>query len=231
MIETRLAQTSIVFGLSTIALLISISPAPAQSAAEYRQQGLSLREQERYPEAIAALQKSVELEPENLSGRVLLGWTEHKAGQQAAATTTLLEALQLNPFEVPTLNALGIVYLVDGKLSNAIATHAWAAMLKPNNEIAYYNLSLAFERIQQYDWAIAAAQEAAKLEPSNPHPPVAQAIAHWGNGEVQQAKELFQQAIALDPRYTDADFLTYLNEAGFSQTQIEKSQAVLSSLR
>lgn len=219
-----------VFGLSISALLTVITPSWAQSAAEYRQQGLSLRDQERYPEAIAALQKSVELEPENLSGRVLLGWTEHKAGQQAAATTTLLEALQLNPFEVPTLNALGIVYLVDGKLGNAIATHAWAAMLKPTNEIAYYNLSLAFERIQQYDWAIAAAKEAAKLEPNNPHPPVAQAIAHWGNGERQQAQALFQQAIALDPRYTDAIFLTYLDEAGFSTDQIQQAQEVLASL-
>lgn len=226
----HLVQTMGGVGLSIFALLTVLSPASAQSAAEYRQQGLSLREQERYPEAIAALQKSVELEPENLSGRVMLGWTEHKAGQQAAATTTLLEALKLNPFEVPTLNALGIVYLVDGKLDHAIATHAWAAMLKPNNEIAYYNLSVAFERIQQYDWAIAAAKEAAKLEPSNPHPPVAQAIAHWGNGEYQQAQALFQQAIALDPRYTDSMFLTYLDEAGFSTEQIQKSQKVLASL-
>ncbi|EKQ70898.1 Flp pilus assembly protein TadD [Leptolyngbyaceae cyanobacterium JSC-12] len=227
---TGIVQAIGAIGLGASALLVTLAPASAQSAAEYRQQGLSLRDQERYPEAIAALQKSVELEPENLSGRVMLGWTEHKAGQQAAATATLLEALKLNPFEVPTLNALGIVYLVDGKLGNAIATHAWAAMLKPDNEIAYYNLSLAFERIQQYDWAIATAKEAAKLEPNNPHPPVAQAIAHWGNGEIQQAQALFRQAIALDPRYSDTSFLTYLDEAGFSAAQIQQAQAVLASL-
>ncbi|MDX2242442.1 MAG: tetratricopeptide repeat protein [Leptolyngbyaceae cyanobacterium bins.302] len=226
-----IVQAIIAGGLGMITGFNAVPSGLAQSAADYRQQGLNLRDQERYPEAIAALQKSVKLEPNNLSGRVLLGWTQHKAGQQAAATATLVAALTLNPFEVPTLNALGIVYLVDGKLSNAIASHSWAALLKSNNEIAYYNLSLAFERIQQYDWAIAAAQEAAKLEPGNPHPPVAAAIAHWGNGDTTQAQALFRQAIDLDARYNDPGFLTYLNEAGFSPDQIVKSQTVLASLR
>jgi Flp pilus assembly protein TadD len=222
-------QGVVAIGLGTVATLIP-TIAATQSAGEYRQQGLSLRDQGRYSEAIVALQKSVELEPSNLLGRVTLGWTQHKAGQQADATTTLTETLSLNPFEVPTLNALGIVYLVDGKLGNAIAAHSWAALLKPDNEIAFYNLSLAFERVKQYDWAVAAAKEAAKLEPDNPHPPVAEAIAHWGNGEVERAKTAFQQAIALDPRYNDPEFLTYLNEAGFSQDQIVQSQTVLSEL-
>lgn len=205
--------------------------AVAQSAADYRQQGLSLRNQERYPEAIAALQKAVDLEPENLSGRVLLGWTQHKAGQATAAAQTLATALEQNPFEVPTLNALGIVYLVNGQLEQAIAAHTWAMLLQPKNEIAYYNLSLAFERLQQYDWAIAAAQTAAQLEPDNPHPPVAAAIAHWGNRDLARAKAAYQQALALDARYGEASFLTYLNEAGFSQPQIQTAQQVLQTAR
>jgi tetratricopeptide (TPR) repeat protein len=220
----------IVIGAGAIAVSLLPTAAFAQSAADYRQQGLSLREQERYLEAIAALQKSVELEPQNQSGRVLLGWTQHKAGQTPVAEKTLSETLNLNPFDVPTLNALGIVYLVGGKLNSAIAAHSWAAFLKPDNEIAHYNLSLALERMGQYDWAIATAKEAAKLEPSNPHPLVAEAIAHLGNQETSFAQAAFRQAIALDPRYSDSDFLTYLNEAGFSADQIRRSQAVLRSL-
>ncbi|MDX2231345.1 MAG: tetratricopeptide repeat protein [Leptolyngbyaceae cyanobacterium bins.349] len=216
-----------------VAMLVAAvipSQVMAQSAADYRQQGLSLRDQERYPEAIAALQKAVELEPDHLSGLVLLGWTQHRGGQRADATATLLNALSLNPFDVPTLNALGIVFLVDGQLDRAIASHGWATLLKPNNEVAYYNLSLAFERIKQYEWAIAAARAAAKLEPTNPHPPVAEAIAHWSNGNQAAAQAALQQAIALDSRYTDANFLRYLDEFGFSQEQVQLSQAVLASI-
>ncbi len=216
--------------LMSASLLLGV-PALATSADGYRQQGLNYREQERYSEAIAALKQAVALEPQNLSGRVLLGWTQHKAGQEQDAAATLLQAFHLNPFDVPTLNALGIVYLVEGQLTAAATAHLWAAILQPTNEIPHYNLSLAFERLKQYDWAIATAKTAAKLEPSNPHPFVALAIAHWSNGEKSLAQQAYRQALSVDPRYTDAAFLNYLDEAGFSQDQIERSKQVLQAVR
>lgn len=233
LLATGVAAITLLGNCTTTVPLLSIQPAAAQSASEsaseYRQRGLSYREQERYPEAIAALQKAVELEPNNLSGRVLLGWTLHRAGQAKEAVETLQHSLELNPFDVPTLNALGIVYLVGGQVTDAVITHVWAAILKSNNEIAYYNLSLAFERSQQYDWAISTANVAARLEPSNPHPLVALAIAHWATGDRVLAQQAYQQAIDLDPRYRDAAFLNYLNEAGFSADQIERSKTVLAA--
>ncbi|CAA9296083.1 hypothetical protein AVDCRST_MAG94-50 [uncultured Leptolyngbya sp.] len=221
----------VVAGVLVNASLLLGAPAFATSAETYRQQGLSYREQERYPEAIAAFEQAVALEPTNLSGKVLLGWTQHKAKQNAVAAETLLQALQLNPFNVQTLNALGIVYLVEGRLTAAIAAHAWAATLQPTNEIPSYNLSLAFERVGQYNFAIATAKTAARLEPTNPHPFVALAIAHWGNGEQAQAQQAYRQALSVDPRYSDAAFLNYLDEAGFSQDQIERSKIVLATVR
>jgi Flp pilus assembly protein TadD len=218
-------------GMLLSAGMLSNAPALATSAEAYRQQGLSDREQERYPEAIAALKQAVAIEPNNLSGRILLGWTQHKAKQNAAAADTLLQALQLNPFNVQTLNALGIVYLVEGQLTAAIAAHSWAGILQPTNEIPSYNLSLAFERVRQYNFAIATAKTAARLEPSNPHPFVALAIAHWGNREKALAQQAYRQAFSVDPRYRDAAFLNYLDEAGFSQEQIGRSNRVLQSLR
>jgi len=52
------------------------------SASEYRELGLRYRQQERFPEAIAALEKSVELDPQNTSSRVVLGWTLYLASQE-----------------------------------------------------------------------------------------------------------------------------------------------------
>lgn len=203
----------------------------AATAEQLRQTGLSFRQQERYPEAIAALKQAVALEPKNIPGRVLLGWTQHRAGQELEATRTLEETFSLNPFEVPTLNALGIVHLVSDRLPAAIATHGWAALLKADNEVAHYNLSLAFERLGQYNWAISTAQTAASLEPNNPHPLVALAIAHWGNGNRPLAQQAYRQALAVDGRYGDSAFLNYLNEAGFSVDQIQRSKLVLQNSR
>ena len=201
----------------------------AVTAEEYRIRGLAYRQQEKYPEAIAALQKAVDLEPQNISGQVILGWTQHRAGQEAAATKTLTENFYRQPFDVPNLNALGIVHLVRGRLSEAVATHSWAIALKPSNEIAYYNLSLAMERLGQDAWAVSNAIEASKLEPTNPHPLIALAIAHWPENR-SQAIEAFQRAIGLDGRYRDSEFLNYLPEAGFSPEQTQTSKQILQAV-
>jgi Flp pilus assembly protein TadD len=208
-----------------------VNSAGKYKASQYRELGLSYQQQGRYPEAIAAMNKSVELDPGNIIGRVNLGWAQHLVGQEDAAAKSLLQALYHQPFSIPALNALGIVYLVSGKLASAVAVHTWAATLKPDDEIAYYNLSLAFHRLQMYDSAIKTASRAAALEPHNPHPLVALAIAHWDKGDRTFASKAYRKALNLDSRYSDRDFLAYLKKAGFSSDQIRTTERILWSLK
>ncbi|MBW4663455.1 MAG: tetratricopeptide repeat protein [Chroococcus sp. CMT-3BRIN-NPC107] len=197
------------------------------SASEYRSIGLSYRANERYDDAIAAFKKSVALEPQNASGRVLLGWTQHLAGQEKAAAQSLLPVIYNDPQYVPAFNALGIVYLVNGDVAAAVVTHTWAAMLKPNNEIAYYNLSLSLHQLKLYSLAVSTATKAAQLEPNNPHPLVAKAIAYWNLGDFTSAKLTYRQALNLDSRYNNSFFLEHLQKAAFSQSQIAIAKQIL----
>lgn len=211
------------FALGTHAVLA------ANKAGDYRQLGLSYRQEGRYPEAIAAMQKSVELEPKHLMGRVNLGWTLHLAGKEEEAAQSLWQAIYQKPMFVPAYNALGIVYLVDSNLTAAVLVHTWAAILKPDNEIAYFNLSLALHRLQIYKLAITTANRAAILEPNNPHPFVASAIAYWDNGDKDTAKKAYIKAINLDSRYRDKTFLNHLKQAAFNEEQIQKTEQILSN--
>ena len=61
--------------------------------------------------------------------------------------------------------------------------------LKPDNEIAFYNLSLALHQLEIYPLAITTANRAAKLEPNNPHPLVAAAIS-FTQEQVNKTKEI-----------------------------------------
>ena len=199
----------------------------ADSAVEYRQLGLSYRQQGRYSQAIAAMQKSVELQPENIMGRVNLGWTQHLAGKQQDATISLWQAIFQQPLFVPAYNALGIVYLVDANLPLSVTVHTWAAILKPDNEIAYFNLSLALHRLKIYPLAIAAGNQAAILEPNNPHPLVASAISYWDSGGRTLAQQVYRQAIKLDIRYKKSAFLSHLKQAAFTPEQIQVTKEIL----
>lgn len=98
----------------------------AESAVEYRQLGLRYRAEGQMSESIAAFRRAVALDPANLDGRVNLGWTLHLAGDDRAAANVLQESVAINPFHVPTLNALGIVYLFNEDLPGAIVAHTWA---------------------------------------------------------------------------------------------------------
>ena len=208
----------------------STSSRDQRAADEYRQLGLTYRKQERFDDAIASLQQSVTLDPSNLDGRIILGWTQHLAKKDNDAAASLWDAIYLSPTSLQAFNAIGIVYLVRGDLPQAVVLHSWASLLKADNEIAHYNLSLAYQRLKQYDLAIAYAQKAVELEPSNPHPFVAMAIAQWTSGDKTSAKKIFREAISVDARYRSPNFLNFLNEAGFSTDQIQTSKQVLASL-
>ncbi|HEY9631620.1 MAG TPA: tetratricopeptide repeat protein [Coleofasciculaceae cyanobacterium] len=206
---------------------LSAQPTWADAAVTYRELGITYRDQGDLPASIAAFQKAVDLSPDNLEGRVNLGWTLHLAKRDRQSAQVLEQTIPYDPYNVQTFNALGIVYLVNDDLAAAVLTHTWASWLKPDNEIAHYNLSLAYQRLQQYPWAIASAQKAAQLEPDNPHPWVALAIAQWEQGDRPAALKSYREAIALDERYSDREFLEYLNESGFSPDQIQLSQQIL----
>ena len=210
---------------------ISPSAVAATTASEYRQLGLLYRQQGQYPQAITAMQKSVELEPKNIMGRVNLGWTLHLAGKEQEAAKSLWEVISRKPLFVPAYNALGIVYLVDGNLSAAVLVHTWAAVLKPNDEVAYYNLSLALHRLQIYNLAILTANRAAILEPNNPHPLVAGAIAYWDGGDKKTAKQVYRRVINLDSRYSEQSFLSNLKQAAFTSGQIQTVASILVASR
>ncbi len=221
----QLVKAKITSGFCSCLFVTFAFSAPSSGAVtkagDYRQLGLSYRQQGRYPQAIDAMQKSVELEPENIMGRVNLGWTLHLAGKEQEAATSLWQVISRKPLFVPAYNALGIVYLVDGNLAATVLIHSWAAVLKPDDEIAYYNLSLALHRLQVYNLAIVTANRAAMLEPNNPHPLVASAIAYWDSGDKKSAKSVYAKAINLDSRYSEQTFLGNLKQAAFSSSQIQ----------
>ena len=208
----------------------SISPAAKINAAKLRQLGLQYRQQGRYSEAIASLEKATLLEPQNLSGQVLLGWTLHIAGRETPAMKILQQVLEKDFNYIPALNALGIVYLVSGNLSAAVTTHERARKLKTDNEIAYYNLTLAYHRLGQYDLAIARGKQATVLEPANPHPWVALALVYWEQGTKKQAQKTYNRAVQLDSRYRQSAFLSNLKQAGFSSEQIETTRKILDNI-
>lgn len=192
-----------------------------KTAEMYRQSGLKSRQQGNYTKAIQLFEKAAKLDPSNLSGRILWGWTLHLAEKETEAKDVLQQILVEDSNNIRALNALGIVHLVSGNLNDAVKAHQQAVSLNPKNEIAHYNLALAYQRLKEYEPALIHAKEATQLEPNNPHTWVAIALVYWDKGDKSQAKTMYKRAINLDPRYRQSSFLSHLKLAGLSEDQIQ----------
>jgi tetratricopeptide (TPR) repeat protein len=203
----------------------------AQSAVTLRERGIAARDRGDLTGAIAQLRQAAKLEPRNLTGLISLGWTLHLARQDGEAAAVLERTLWIDPYHAPTFNALGIVYLKNNDLLRSVLAHRWAAAIQADNEIAHYNLSLAYQRLKQYDQAIAEAKTAIRLEPNNPHPLLALAITYRSKGDREEARQVFQQAIEMNPLYASRDGLNYLADAGFSVGQIVQTGLLLEEIR
>lgn len=225
-------QLKSLLGVGLICLMLLVQAnAAGETAATYREQGLAYRAVGDLNQAIAALERSVELEPQNLQGLILLGWTQHLAGKGVEAAQVLWRALLQQPNLTEAANALGIVYLVRGELEVAILLHEWANLVRPNNEIAHYNLSLSYQLTAQIPLAIAHGKIAAELEPQNPHPLISLAVSYWQDQNSTAAVSAYKAALNLDQRYYQPDFVDQLNQAGFNSSQIAIAKVILDQLQ
>jgi len=108
--------------------------------------------------------------PTRLSACVNLGWYLHLQGQNQRAIDILNQVTRLAPKDTKAFNALGVIYLFTADYPKAVAINRTALQIQPNNEIAHYNLSLALWELGQFAEAQMHAQDAARLEPTNPIP-------------------------------------------------------------
>lgn len=165
--------------------------------------------------------------PKRLTACVNLGWYLHLQGQNQRAIDLLTQVTQLAPMDEKAFNALGVIYLFTADYPKAVAINRTALQIQPNNEIAHYNLSLALWELGQFAEARVHAQDAARLEPTNPHPWLALAIAEFRLGHQPATRKAYRQALKLNYRYRKSAYLEKLGSADFSPRQIAVAQTIL----
>lgn len=141
--------------------------------------------------AVAALQRALQLRPNDADLLAMLALRQIGFGQLGQAVDSLRAALKTNPLSAPTLYSLGSVYL--GQADYPQAEHALqqALALAPGLPLAQAFLAMAVFQQNRTDEAIAIArQETVPLWRS-----YALAMAYWAKGDRVHADEQLQQLI------------------------------------
>jgi tetratricopeptide (TPR) repeat protein/peroxiredoxin len=179
-------------------------------------------------EALNALQKSSELDPESASGLYNLGFVHEKMGHRTEAVAAFHRAISVDPRQAEALNALGTLSAEGGELEKAGDFFRRAVAAHPDFAEAYRNLGLV--HVQQSKWkeAEASLRTAVNLQPS-----YADALNDLGGvylktERYQEALPLFQQAQRENPLLVQA----YLNAVRVyvALGQREKAVATLEAL-
>lgn len=157
-------------------------------------------------EAIAALKRSLSLDPKDAEVHSYLGYVYLSLSDFDEAEKELLSALKLNPYLTEARNYLGVVYMKTERRERAVA--AFEAALKdstfPNPEKILYNLGttqlegkLVPAAVDSFRRAVAANSRYAKGY-------YGLALALTESGRIEEARANFEKVISLDPQSPEA---------------------------
>ena len=168
-------------------------------------------------DALTAMQKAVELSPQDAEAHNNLGATLQELGRFDEALASLSQAIALKPGYAEAHNNLGATLQELGRLDEALASLSQAIALKPHYSKAHNNLGKTLKERGRLDEAEASYNQAIALKPD-----YAEAHNNLGNtlkelGRLNEALASYVQAIALKPDYDVAyiNFGIVIKNLGF----------------
>jgi type IV pilus assembly protein PilF len=154
--------------------------------------------------AFVALQKAIELNPENFEAHYTLGSIYFQRKELPEAEREFRKATDLNRNSGEAFNYLGRTLLLQGRWSEATEALKTATTLPlyPTPDIAFTDLGWVLEKQGDLDGAIAAYESALRTDPPNiPRPYIHLWLGrlYVKLGDTPKARGAFSQAKALDP--------------------------------
>ncbi len=137
-----------------------------ESAAAYRLLGYVYLPRREYDLASHALQRAIELNPNDWDSRAVLGAVLLYAGQRDAAIQAYETALRFNPdMDIDRLFELGLAYFLDGRYDDAVEILEKGVGRNPNHPFSHAVLAAAYAELGEPDKAQRAAATVRRLYP------------------------------------------------------------------
>jgi predicted Zn-dependent protease len=208
----------------------AVALAPDQPAFVY-DLGALLHQERKYSEAVPVLKRAIELDPANLTARLML----------ARSYVFSYNELQLPNFEELTLEQLNyivkkdprfpgvhhhlaLVYINTGELTKATVELNTELHYDPANAQARLELGETLLKLNQYRKASDELQVAAKEAPQLPGVRFALAKAYKADGQPAKALEEARKCVEIDPRFAAGHYLLGQLYRDAGQPELAKQQ-------
>jgi tetratricopeptide (TPR) repeat protein len=151
--------------------------------------GNTLYAEQSYPEAAAAFEAAIALDPANWAYYLNLGLARKKCGLAAESKAAFLKAAELNPGSYSANKEAGEALAKEGKFDEAKPFYEKAAELSPDDPDGQYNLGVCLVNLGEPEAALARFEKAVALKPDF-------AEAHYQMGTILIGQNKAAEAIA-----------------------------------
>jgi tetratricopeptide (TPR) repeat protein len=179
-------------------------------------------------------------EPNDAEGYIVLGEAYKTLGEFQPALKALRRAVELDPNSFKARYNLGFVLERTGQTQEAIQELQRAQALRPNSPDATYELGMILARQKKGQAAMQEFRAFQETKVGKDKKEKAGVLNNQGNadlaaGKYQDAAQVYQQAVVLDPsnaqwRYNYALALVDLNNGAEAERQLEKAEQLDSNL-
>jgi len=149
-------------------------------------------------EAVAEIQRALELAPNSDDGYRKLGGAYRDAGRQTEAIRALQKAVEINPYYWFNYNQLGVAYVQAGTYDKALEAFRKVTELEPDRASGYGNIGVVYYRQGKWDQSIPAFQKAIELSPTFRYYSNL-GVAYFYLGKYAEAAGMFQKAVDMNP--------------------------------
>lgn len=182
-------------------------------AAAHLGKGISLCYLERFPAAIAALEKTLQKEATKSPGWKWLCAALSMNGEPEAALAAYDRAIALNPNDSWFYHFRGMTLMSLEQHESALAAFDQAVQLNPTLVAAWMNRGLTANSLGQREEALASFERVLGINPNHVDAWYYKGVALAEMGRTADAIAVFEQVLALDPSYARAtDYLARLRD-------------------
>jgi tetratricopeptide (TPR) repeat protein len=166
--------------------------------------GAVLKQTGRLIDSLTAMQKSVQLAPQDAEAHSNLGVTLKELGKLVEAAASYRQAIVLKPDYAEAHYNLGITHQELGKLVEAEVSFRQAIVFKPDYAEAHSNLGVTLQELGKLVEAEASYRQAIVLKPDYAEAHYNLGITLQELGKLVEAEASYRQAIVLKPDYAEA---------------------------
>lgn len=173
------------------------------ASAKLIQEGLTLHNAGKLPEAEAIYRKILDSDPKNFDAWHLLGVLAQQCGMPVESIALIAQAVKFLPSNPVAHYNLGVAYRETGNREMAANCYLKAVSLKPSYFEAHNNLGTILQEMGKFDEAVKHYRKALSINPG-----YVQAHHNLGSiyqelGQPEEAMMHYRRAIELDPGFPD----------------------------